>query len=80
MREVGLRPEEVRSVHDMRHLPPVGKAEIRKKLGMFRSLDRQLYVQEVSTSGSENNQLFRRSSGLDVDYAEVKNFTPRVST
>lgn len=52
MREVGLRPEEVRSVHDLRHLPPVGKAEIRKKPVMFRSLDRQLYVQEVSTSGS----------------------------
>ncbi len=52
MKEKGIRPEDVRSLNDLSRLVPVGKADIRKAPGSFRSRRLPRGVFEESTSGS----------------------------
>ncbi|MFQ5871990.1 MAG: phenylacetate--CoA ligase family protein [Candidatus Geothermarchaeales archaeon] len=62
MRNVGVSPEDVRSLDDLSRLPPLSKAEIKKDPPKFRSRRVPWGVMEETTSGSTGEPLkFLRS-------------------
>lgn len=70
MKEAGIRPEDVRSLDDLRCLPPVGKAMIRNNPELFRSRYPPTHVVEATTSGS-TGEPFRFLRSRDTYHWEV---------